>query len=305
MRRYAGLLVLALLTATIGCETAYRPALPGQGLLGNQRFGNRFRPEPGVEPGALPVFFKDSAQADLTGGSPFQQTSQIHFLGPEGMLINYGHGMSSAFDSESIAAPGVHNFQQGQIYRLRLSNIPNCPGRELYPTLEIAPTFPRTQAFLEHNMVPIEFTDNDFDQVLSGNFITKVVYLPNPEFQGLATAGVGTLVNTQLEPGVDPIDEAQTRGSVLAVIRIGNKDLSLSEPEQQQQQQEADLPPFANMPGGEYAVAPQMSTANPYYTSNRMPNPPQLPPNGRTRPPKAQLNYQGQVAPPEPLLMNR
>ncbi len=221
------------------------------------------------------------------------------------MLINYGSVVSTAFDSESIAAPGVHNFQQGQIYRLKLSNVPNCPGRELYPTLEIAPTFPRTQAFLEHNMVPIEFTDNDFDQVLSGNFITKVVYLPNPEFQGLATAGVGTLVNTQLEPGVDPIDEAQTRGSILAVIRIGNKDLSLSE--QEQQQQNVDPVPFMNMPGGEYTAHPQMSNANPYYTANRMSNPSQLPPNSRTRASQTQtpLNYQGQMTPPEPLLMHR
>ncbi|MCL2303822.1 MAG: hypothetical protein FWC43_00600 [Planctomycetaceae bacterium] len=154
-------------------------------------------------------------------------TSQIQFLGPDGIIINYEVSMHGMFDSEPLVCPAVHNFAQGAVYRLKLSNIPSLPGRDLYPTIEIAPTFARTQAFLAHNMVPVEFTDNDFDQVAAGNFITKVVYLPNPEFQSIATAGVGTLVNTQLEPGVDPIVEAENRGAILAVIRIGNKDLSM------------------------------------------------------------------------------
>ena len=64
------------------------------------------------------------------------------------------------------------------------------------------------EAFLAHNAIPVQFTEEDFDQVLSGNFVTKVMYLPNPEFQELALAGVETLVSTRLDPGVDPIVEA-------------------------------------------------------------------------------------------------
>ena len=70
-------------------------------------------------------------------------------------------------------------------------------------------------------------TEEDFDQVLSGNFVTKVIYLPDAEFQELALAGVETLVSTRLDPGVDPIVEADRRGSILAIIRIGNKDLQI------------------------------------------------------------------------------
>jgi hypothetical protein len=98
---------------------------------------------------------------------------------------------------------------------------------ELYPTIEIAPTTPRSEAFLAHNAIPIQFTEEDFDQVLAGNFVTKVIYLPDPEFQELALAGVETLVSTRLDPGVDPIVEADRRGSILAVIRIGNKDVEM------------------------------------------------------------------------------
>ncbi len=65
--------------------------------------------------------------------------------------------------------------------------------------------------------------------MLSGNFVTKVIYLPDPEFQELALAGVETLVSTRLDPGVDPIVEADRRGSILAIIRLGNKDLQVAD----------------------------------------------------------------------------
>ena len=73
----------------------------------------------------------------------------------------------------------------------------------------------------------MQFTEEDFDQVLSGNFVTKVIYLPDPEFQELALAGVETLVSTRLDPGVDPIVEADRRGAILAIVRLGNKDLEM------------------------------------------------------------------------------
>ena len=98
---------------------------------------------------------------------------------------------------------------------------------ELYPTLEVGPVMPRTEAFLAHNAIPVQFTPEDFDQVLTGNFVTKVIYLPDPEFQELALAGVETLVSTRLDPGVDPIVEADRRGAILAIVRLGNKDLQV------------------------------------------------------------------------------
>ena len=132
-----------------------------------------------------------------------------------------------AFDSEPLIAPARYNFPQGAIYRLKLTNIPSRAGVELYPTLEVAPTTPRTDAYLAHNAIPVQFTEEDLDQVLSGNFVTKVIYLPDAEFQELALAGVETLVSTRLDPGVDPIVEADRRGTILAIIRVGNKDLEI------------------------------------------------------------------------------
>lgn len=152
-------------------------------------------------------------------------TVQLLFSKPESMTVSWDVGGVGQFDSEPLVVPGRYGFPAGGIYRLKVANIAGREGVERYPTLEVGPITYRTDAYLAHNAIPIQFTDEDFDQVAAGNFVTKVIYLPDPEFQELALAGVETLVSTRLDPGMDPIAEADRRGSILAIIRMGNKDL--------------------------------------------------------------------------------
>lgn len=231
--RYGMPLAIAVLMAT-GCHYNAPPATqmmhPGPGVGG---------PGPGVMMlgaaggpasaaglgggGACAPGCADGGMGAMIGGE-----SQVAFVGPEGMLVNWdigGHGM---FDSEPLICPARYNFNQGAIYRFKLSTIPARPGLELYPTLEVGPATPRTAAFLSHNAIPVQFTEEDFDQVTTGNFVTKVIYLPDADYQQLAVAGVETLVSTRLDPGVDPIVEADRRGTILGIVRIGNKDLAVS-----------------------------------------------------------------------------
>jgi hypothetical protein len=192
-------------------------------------------PGPGVEgpgPGIIhPASYEESlaaAGAAMAGGGmigAMAPTSQIGFVGPDGMQVRWDISMAGGFDSEPLVTPGRYDFPQGAIYRLKLTDIPGREGIELYPSLEVAPVTPRTAAYLAHNAVPFQLTEEDLDQVTTGNFVTKVVYLPDAEYQELAVAGVETLVSTRLDPGVDPVVEADRRGSILAIIRIGNKDL--------------------------------------------------------------------------------
>ena len=182
-------------------------------------------PGPGVDGPGPGVFMTGVPVSDpgMLGPVP---TSQIGFVGMDGMQVNWDVTAAGAFDSEALVFPGNYNFPQGAIYRLKLTHIPGQEGVELYPTLEVAPTTPRSEAFLAHNYIPFQLTNEDFAQVLSGNFVTKVIYLPDAEHQELALAGVETLVSTRLDPGVDPIVEADRKGTILAIIRLGNKNLA-------------------------------------------------------------------------------
>lgn len=165
----------------------------------------------------------------LPGGLPMMGTarSSIRFIGQDGMQIGWlaptAEGRLAFRDQ--VTTPGRYNFLQGGVYRLRLSNIPKRGNLELYPTIEVVPQSPKTSTFLAHSAIPLSFTDDDFEQVASGNFVVKVIYLPDPAFQELATGLPDEVVSTKLEPGIDPIQEAQRRGSILAIIRMGNIDL--------------------------------------------------------------------------------
>jgi hypothetical protein len=156
--------------------------------------------------------------------------SQIYFLDPNGMQIGWQTGAGPngerTYLPAQLTVPARYNFNQGFIYRLKIANIPGRTGVSLYPSIEVAPTTPATDAYLAHNAIPVQFTTEDFDQVVDGgNFVTKVIYLPDPKYQELAVSGVETLVSTRLEPGVDPILEADKRGTILLIVRLGAIDL--------------------------------------------------------------------------------
>jgi hypothetical protein len=175
------------------------------------------------------------AQGALRGGPDCPMPigrSQVRFAGPAGGKIGW-YVPSPVPDKDGKAIltpykldiPGRYNFLQASIYRLKLSDIPGRPGLQLYPTIEVVPAGPKTEAFLAHNCIPVEFTEEDFDQVTAGNFITKVIYLPDGAYNNPVAGGPEELVSTRLEPGVDPVAEAHRRGHILLIVRLGGIEL--------------------------------------------------------------------------------
>lgn len=231
MKQTMWMWTLMLLTAVagVGCQ-----AVGGHNLPPAQQL---MQPGPGVGgpgPGVLapPPIQPVSANMPIAPGMvpPMPApswTSQVRFVSPDGMQVSWDIGGIGMYDSEPKIVPFSKNFPQGGIYRLKITNIEGQPGVELYPTLEVGFATPRTEAFLAHNAIPVQFTEDDFAQVRSGTYVTKVIYLPDPNYQELALANVETLVSTRLDPGVDPIVEADRRGSIMAIIRLGNKDLEV------------------------------------------------------------------------------
>lgn len=206
---------------------AERLAAPGPGVAG---------PGPGVLTaaemaggplGIAPAGYAGDGSEAAQSATAQVGSSQVMFVRPAGMHVHLDVSGSGQFGETPLILPARSNFFPGSLYRMKLTNIPGHEGTELYPTLEIGPRNPRTLAFLAHNTIPLQITADDFNQILAGNFVTKVIYLPDPEFQELAVAGIETLVSTRLDPGLDPIVEADRRGVILAVIRVGNKDLEI------------------------------------------------------------------------------
>lgn len=217
--RYYFLALGTLVVVCFGCH------IDGQQLIDKGEYvappaAMMSRPGPMVDgpgPGVLPMMAPPMARS-------FQSsTTQVRFVGPIGMKIGWKIGPGYA--ENQLLSPASWEFSQAATYRLKLSSITGRDALSLYPTLQVYPAHPTTDSYLSHNSVPIELTDEDLDQVESGNFVTKVIYLPDPKFQELAIAGVETLSSTRLDPGVDPVAEADRRGTIMVVLRVGNKNL--------------------------------------------------------------------------------
>jgi hypothetical protein len=256
-------LARAMLSQSVPLEMIQQAGGPG-GPAGGPPAGNVLAPPgiapvpPGLPPGLRPPGAVAAVGA-LTGptGAPFGvQRSEVRFVGPPGMKISWytpGPDGKGAFGPQYLEAPARYNFLQASIYRLKLSDIPNRAGMELYPTLEVVPAKAKTATFLAHSAVPVTFTEEDFEQVAAGNFVVKVIYLPDPQFQDLAAVGPDEVVSSRLEPGVDPICEAQRRGCILLVVRLGNIDLEAPNTPAM------DAPnPFCPPPGQHAAGGPAM-----------------------------------------------
>lgn len=218
-----------------GCGPTVPPQMPHGGIY----------PTPGMGPaGAVAAVGALGLHAGQ--GLPNGRAS-IKFTSPAGMKVTWqlpGGGFND--EANGLTAPKEYNFLQGQVYRLRLTQIlPNHPGKAFYPTLEVAAANPKTIQFLAHACVPVTFTNDDFDHAVSGNLVVKVIYLPDRDNQDFLTvAGAEEVNSTRLEPGVDPVAEAQRKGSVLAIIRLGNIDL------------ENRVSPVMNAPPGGALIVP-------------------------------------------------
>ncbi len=237
--KYYFLGLATLLALCVGCVS------PGTGngigsASHHQSFGEPegyVAPPPGMMQAPGPgVRLSPGVMMGLTPEPPrafASKSTQIRFVGPDGMQIGWIAG--GKFLDDQLVAPASYDFVQGATYQLKLSHIPGRVGEIYYPTLQIHPAHPTTDAYLAHNPVPVRLTIEDLEQLRTNNFVTKVVFLPDPKNQDLAIADVEELVSTRLPAGADPVREADKLGTVMAVLRVGNRDLEM---------------PSQNFPGG-------------------------------------------------------
>jgi RNA polymerase sigma factor (sigma-70 family) len=143
-------------------------------------------------------------------GSPKVADVQVLVTGPPGTRVQV--------QTANLELPARTNLEQGKLYRLKLSGIPNRPGIVRYPTLEIPRLNSQTAAFVANSAIPVEFLDRDFDAVKDSTAITKVIYLETRDGRPMVIASYDVA-------GGDVIEEAARRGTILAVLRMGDIDL--------------------------------------------------------------------------------
>jgi hypothetical protein len=115
-------------------------------------------------------------------------------------------------------------FQIGSVYRLQVSDIPNANGLELYPTIELIDrTYPPPCLALKFP-VPIELTQEELELAAGGAFVTRVIYIEEPQ---LALPVARKICDEQpwieAPAGEDPLVTADHLGRPIAILRVGGR----------------------------------------------------------------------------------
>ncbi len=143
----------------------------------------------------------------------------IRFHGTPGTRVAFYRDPAGPREFEVPVTVGV---RPGYLYRVRISNIPGRPGVTLYPTVEVRGSLhlPPRQHAADHP-APFVLTDADLEHVEEGAFLTKVVYLENPERAAAVATRPDQPLETTLPANRDLIDAARDFGRPMLVVRLG------------------------------------------------------------------------------------
>jgi hypothetical protein len=122
----------------------------------------------------------------------------------------------------SVAAPAQVGLAVGRTYRVKISQMPEFPGMEFYPTLEILDRLHPPSGREEEFPVPIDFTQEEIEMALQGSLVTRVIYLEQPQLAVPIPIGQPVPART-LPAHANLLAEADQLGRPMAIVRLGGR----------------------------------------------------------------------------------
>jgi hypothetical protein len=112
----------------------------------------------------------------------------------------------------------------GSVYRLQVTDIPNNPGLEIFPTVEIIDRMYPPAGMALRYPIPIELTVDELELAAQGKFVTRVIYVEEPQHAlPVARRPEEAQPWTEVRPGDDPLVVADGLGRPVAILRIGGR----------------------------------------------------------------------------------
>jgi len=162
----------------------------------------------------------------LLGRGPLSGSCQAGYRQPVEIRVPSGAQAAPAMGAEFAAGRTdrlLAGFQVGVPYRLQITNIPGHPGLEVYPTVEIIDRLypPPGQAW--RFPIPIELTLEELELAAEGHFVTRVIYLEDPQ-AALPVVDAGDHQRwVEARSGEDPLVMADHLGRPMAILRLGGR----------------------------------------------------------------------------------
>ncbi len=170
-------------------------------------------PGPGEAPviAGVPLLPPDVQVVRFQG--PAGVTVEVLGPPPEPVPIGDGHGLAT------------FGMRVGVGYRLKVSNIPDLPGAELFPVIEVVGHLHRPDS-IDPAKYPIrvQFTPDDFEDVIrGGRLVTLVVYLEDPDQALPIHLPKDEIPVVGLSPAEEPLRVAAALGRPMAIVRLGGR----------------------------------------------------------------------------------
>jgi hypothetical protein len=143
----------------------------------------------------------------------------VEVNGPPGTLVS----MASAGQFEPPAPRVTAGLLLGQVYRLRITNIPGHEGEEVYPTVEVIDGTCPPPHMAHRFPIPVILGQDDLEQALGGKFVTRVIYIEDPRTALPIAQTPGQQAWFDARPGDDPLRVADSLGRPVAIVRIGGR----------------------------------------------------------------------------------
>lgn len=132
--------------------------------------------------------------------------------------------------AHELQAPAQAGLIVGPVYRLRISDMPEFPGVEFFPSIELIDRLHPPRGKAEEFPVEFELTLEEFEWAASERLVTKVVYLEQPNRVPGAFLDEKIRIKT-IEPFQNVIAEADLLGRPVAIVRLGGRTPDANRPD--------------------------------------------------------------------------
>jgi hypothetical protein len=157
----------------------------------------------------------------LLRGAPLLGACQpVEIRAPQGARISPAAGTSFLEGGRGRLMVGL---TIGPVYRFRVTEIPEHPGLEVFPTVELIDRLYPPPGLALRFPVPMELTQEELVMAAEGRFITRVIYLEDPDLAPAIARGSEEQPWVEARPGDDPLVTADHLGRPMAILRMGGR----------------------------------------------------------------------------------
>lgn len=113
--------------------------------------------------------------------------------------------------------------QIGPVYQLKVTNIPNNEGSEVFPTIELLNRLYPPPGHATRFPIPIHLTQQELEWAIAGRFVTRVIYLEDSQTALPRRDDPDDQRYFEVPPSENPLKVADRLGRPMAILRMGSR----------------------------------------------------------------------------------